>query len=108
MLVEVFARERIERSGADDSGVVDDHVDAAERLERRMDDSSRRRRLSEVSSHGNGAVADLGRDRLQPIAPPADEDDAEAARGEASCGRGADARAGAGDDRDAAHPSPCP
>ena len=100
--VEPLAGERLERAVVDDRGVVHDDVEPAERGERLVDDSLRRRRISDVRRNDKPAP-DLGADNPERLGPPADEDDVEPIRRQHPSRRRADAGSRTCDDGDAAH-----
>ena len=101
--VEVLERVRLERTSLDGRGVVDEHVEPAERLERPIDDPARRLWIGEVVGQDVRPPAG-GRDRrgrlLEQFAAPPDEGDGQPLLREQPRGRRADARPRSSDHRD--------
>jgi hypothetical protein len=86
-------------------GVVEQHVDAAERRDRLLDDALDLFRIADVRrqrDRGAAQVLDLLRDRVGGLGPQVGEREGGALAGEQQRGRRPDATARAGDDRDLA------
>ena len=92
-VLQVGVGHRLQALGA--AGVVDQHVDPAQPGGQFVDCGP----VGDVDH--NCRAADLGGQRVDPVSPPRHRHHVKALRGEGSRGRFADARARAGDDRDA-------
>jgi hypothetical protein len=106
------ALERDLLSGGDElaAGVVDEHVDAPEAPERRLDQPLDLVGLADVGRDREALAArglDLRADRVERLGPAAGHDEPSSVPREHERGRPADPRAASGDDRDArAHGAP--
>jgi hypothetical protein len=87
------------------AGVVDQHVDAAEPLQRQVDQRVRHLRLADVAGQHRAVLADPPSHLLQRLRPAAGDHHPAAVAVQRQRRRPADAGAAAGDDRDAAHRS---
>ena len=86
------------------TGVVEEHVEYAERRSMRSNTPSQLRDVGDVAGLGDGSSAglfDLVDDRLGRLARQVDDDHRRALLGEQHCARPAHPRARSGDDRDA-------
>jgi len=101
--VEVVGRQVGERRVAQLTGVVHDHVDPTEPVDRRIDDGAAARGVGDRVRVGVGGAAlrfDLVRDAFRPLADHVVAHDGRAADRERECVRPAESVTGAGDDRD--------
>ena len=99
-LDDLLVADRLERRDRLDPGVVHDDVEAAERLDR--DRADRARVALNVADRGDGAIAELGDERLDRREIPVRvSDDRRARLVEPPRDPGADVPARPGDDRDA-------
>jgi hypothetical protein len=90
-----------ERAEQHHAGVVDQDVGAAEIVLDALGGGHDRAAVGDVSPDRDGAVAELVGQRLDAINAPGEQRDAMAVSHQRASGRLADARRGAGDDRDA-------
>ena len=98
----LFALIGAEGRGQHDAGVVDEDVGAAELLLDAVGRRDERVAVGDVGLDGDRAVAELVGQRLDAVGAAGQQRDPVAVGGQRAGGRLADARGGAGDDRDAA------
>ena len=99
----LFALIGAEGRGQHDAGVVDEDVGAAELVLDAVGRRDDRFAVGDVGLDGDRAVAELVGQGLDAVGAASQQRDAVAVGGEGAGGCLADARGGAGDDRDAAH-----
>jgi hypothetical protein len=94
---------RAERRGEHDTGVVDEDVRTAELVLHPVGCGDERVAVGDVGLDRDRVVAELVGQRLDAVGAAGEQCDAVAVGSQRASGRLADARRGAGDDRDATH-----